>query len=321
MSAAAPAAPGAGLRLARGLWTLFRLIPVLSWTGGAVAVGGAAAVAAVGWRPGLLLDLALVAAGAAALQGLVAHGVNDLTDWRSGTDPLSPGLLSGGSRVIPRRLLSEGEVSGAVWLGLAVGLASAALLYVRHGPPVLLVALVGVWSTVSYTVLPLRLAYRPFVGELAAGWPAVVAIIAGTVAVLAGWPGPAVWAAATVQATISVAWVMQHHLPDIAADLAASPVKLTTPAYFALRWGPAAARLVPAGYHLAAALESAALALFLHPVFAASALLAVAGVREAWRTDVTSVPDITRRQLRMIGLCGLSALVLAAAFLTGSLGG
>jgi len=307
--------------LAPALFTLFRTIPVLSWTGGALAVGVAAAAAAAGWRTSYLIDVPLMAAGAALFQGLVTHAVNDLEDWRSGTDPLSPGLLSGGSRVIPRSLLSEREVWWVAVLALMAALALSALLYLRHGPVVLAVAATGVWVAVSYTLPPLRLSYRPFVGELLAGWPAVFAIIIGAFVILAGPPNPAVWAAAAIQATLSIAWVMQHHLPDVTSDLRASPTKVTTPAYFSRRWGLPAGRAVPAGYHLTAAVLSVVAGLSLHPAFLGSALLAGLGAREALATDVSSVPDITRRELRMIALTGANALFLALAFLFGGLTG
>ncbi len=313
--AARPA--NAGPRLGAGLWALFRFLPVLSWSASATAVGVAAAVGRTGWRPSFIVDGLLMLAGSALLQGFVAHGVNDTEDWRSGTDVLSPGLLSGGSRVIPRSLLGPGQLAGVVWAAGAAALLCAAILFLRHGPMVLPVAAVGLWAAVAYTKPPLRLAYRPFIGELLAGWPAVVAIIAGAAAVLSGPPRAGVWAAAAVQATVSVAWVMQHHLPDVGADLLATPPKRTTPAWFARKWGPAAARLAPAGYFLLGAAGSLALGLFLHPVFLGSSLLAALAARQALATDVTSVPDITVRQLRMIALTGANAALLILGFLCG----
>ena len=302
-----------------GLWTLFRFIPVLSWGVTATVMGVAAAAGTASWRLSYLGDGLLVLAGAMAFQGIVAHGLNDLADWRSGTDALSPGLLSGGSRVIPRRLLTEKQVGAAARLAAAVGLACAGVLYLRHGPAVLPVAAVALWSSIAYTQAPLRLAYLPFIGELAAGWPAVITIVVGTTVVLTGGAGPGVWAAGAVQSTLSVAWVMQHHLPDLWADLAATPPKVTTPAWVARRWGGAVARLVPAGYFLIGTALSAGLALTLHPVFWGSAALGALGAREALATDVTSVPDITRRQLKMIALTGANAALLVLGFLAGGL--
>lgn len=307
--------------LASGLWALFRSVPVLSWSVSDVGLGLAAAVGAAGWKASFALDSLLVLIGATAFQGILAHGVNDLEDWRSGTDPLSPGLLSGGSRVIPRSLMSERQVAWAAAGAAVLGLGCAAALHVRHGAVVWPVAAVGLWSAVAYTLPPLRLAYRPLVGELVAGWPAPVAIIVGTFTVLAGRPGPGVWAAGAVQATFSVAWVMQHHLPDVPADLRAGPPKLTTPAWVARRWGPRAARLVPAGYYAVAGVAAAFLGLLWHPAFLGSAALAVLCARQGFLTHTSSVADITSRQLRMIALTALNAAWLAAAFLFWRLAG
>lgn len=307
--------PGRGL----GLWTLFRALPVLSWSVSATAVGLAAVVGATGWRLSYLVDGLIILAGTSLFQGFVAHGLNDAEDWRSGTDILSPGLLSGGSRVIPRELLTPRQVLLTAWTAALLGLACAALLWARHGPAVLAIAAIGMWSAVAYTQPPLRLSYRPLVGELLAGLPAVTAIIAGTYLILAGRPGPAVWGAALVQAIISVAWVMQHHLPDVTVDLRADPPKVTTPAWFARTWGPPAARLVPLAYFLAAATLSAILGYLVHPVFVGPAVIAALGAREAYLTDVSSVPDITAHQLRMMALCAASAALLTLGFLYGRL--
>lgn len=307
---------------ARGaaIWTLFRFVPVLSWSVSATLIGVAAAAGRLGWQGYFLPDGLLILAGSTLFQGLVAHGFNDVEDWRSGTDALSQGLLSGGSRVIPRAMLRIEQVTRTAVAAAVVGLACAGILFLRHGPVVAAVAAVGLWSAVAYTAPPLRLAYRPFIGELVAGWPAVLAIIAGAAAVLSGPPGRGVWAAAGVQATLSVAWVMQHHLPDVPADLRASPPKRTTPAWFALRWGPTASRLVPAGYFLVGAVGSVVLGFVVHPVFFGSAILAVLGAGEALATDVASVPDITGHQLNMIALVGANAALLILAFLYGNLG-
>jgi len=306
-------------RVITGVFTLLRLVPVLSWSVSATLLGLAAAIGTLGWRPSFAWDALLVLVGTVSFQGLVAHGVNDLEDWRSGTDALSAGMLSGGSRVIPRGLLSRRQVALCAWVAAIVGLAAAAALFVLHGPAVIVVAAIAVWSAVSYTHPLLRLSYRPFVGEILAGWPAVVTIIAGAAVVLTGQAGPGVWAAAAVQATMSVAWVMQHHLPDVPADLRANPPKVTTPALAARLWGPAAARLVPAGYYLFGALGAGVLGVVLHPVFYGSVVIGLLGAREALLTDASSVPDVTRREFNMIALTGANAALLIMAFLYGGL--
>lgn len=307
-------------RLLTGLATLFRLIPVLSWSVSAVALGLAAAVGRVGWQPAFALDAALILAGAAAFQGFVAHAANDFIDWRSGTDLLSAGQLSGGSRVLPRAWLREADLVLVTGGALLVGLGAASALFVRRGEVALVVAAVAAWSSLAYTLPPFRLAYRPLVGELGAGWPAVLTLVVGTAAALSGEVGAAVWGAGALQATMCVGWLMHHHLPDVAADLAARPTKLTTPAWLFRYFGPRAARLPAAGYYLSGALGGTVLGILVHPLFLASAVLSGLAAAEGLRTDPLDVGDITRRQLRMMAFTAANALVLAWGFLVSGLG-
>jgi 1,4-dihydroxy-2-naphthoate octaprenyltransferase len=87
------------LRWARGLWTLLRVVPLVTWSGGGLLIGVGLALP----RGGLnALHVLLMVAGALLLQGFVTHAYNDIADWRSGTDPASPRIMSGGSHVIPR---------------------------------------------------------------------------------------------------------------------------------------------------------------------------------------------------------------------------
>lgn len=309
------------LRLLTGLATLFRLIPVLSWSVSAVALGLAAAVGRVGWQPAFALDAALLLVGAAAFQGFVAHAANDLMDWRSGTDLLSAGRLSGGSRVLPRAWLREADLVLVTGGALLVGLGAASALFARRGEVALAAVAVAAWSSLAYTLPPFRLAYRPLVGELGAGWPAVLTLVVGTAAALSGGVGVAVWGAGALQATMCVGWLMHHHLPDVQADLAARPTKLTTPAWLFRSFGPRAARLAAAGYYLCGALGGTALGILLHPLFLASAALSGLAAAEGLRTDPLDVGDITRRQLRMMAFTAANALLLAWGFLfTGLLG-
>lgn len=268
----------------------------------------------------MALDAGLILVGAAAFHGFVAHATNDVADWRSGTDLLSSGRLSGGSRVLPRALLAERELNLITRGALALGLGVAMVLFVRCGGVSLAVLAIAAWSSLAYTLPPFRLAYHPFVGELLAGWPAVLALVAGTTVALGGPIGAAVWGAGAVQATMCIGWLMQHHLPDIVADLAARPAKLTTPAWLFRRGGILAARWAPTGYYLAGALASVALSLLVHGAFLVSVGLGALAAFEGWRTNPLDVDDITRRQLRMIVLTAVNSVALALGFLFMGLG-
>lgn len=226
-----------------GLARLVRAVAVTSWVGGAIIVGLGAALGPLGRalpatagqaaaaRGISSLDVALIVAAGLFLQGLAAHAFNDREDWRSGTDQASPGLLTGGSRVVPRRLLDATQLTwtGRTSLTLA---ALIALYFTWHtGPGALLLWLVAAWAVTAYSLPPLRLAYRPFLGEWLAAWPAMTAAAAGTFYLLTGRFSPVVLAAGGIHGLFCLGWLMHHHLPDIPADLAAEPVKLTTPAW------------------------------------------------------------------------------------------
>ena len=67
----------------RGLWLELRVIPVLLWSFSAITLGTALAA-----RGGILHGwyyLGAVALGV-LIQGVLAHTVNEIEDWRSGTD-------------------------------------------------------------------------------------------------------------------------------------------------------------------------------------------------------------------------------------------
>src|SRR5688572_4990397 len=113
-----------------GLWLEIRIIPVLLWSYTAITLGTAMA-----WRdegsisvPGYLVAVTV----GVLLQGLVAHCVNEIADWRSGTDrDPSPRVISGGSKVIASGLLGPralAAIGAAAALAAAViGLAAAAV--------------------------------------------------------------------------------------------------------------------------------------------------------------------------------------------------
>ena len=92
-------------RTLRGLWLEVRVIPVLLWSFSALTVGTALGADRAGvldhWYYVGAITLGVL------IQGLLAHTVNEIEDWRSGTDrDPSPRMLSGGSKVIVNGLLS-----------------------------------------------------------------------------------------------------------------------------------------------------------------------------------------------------------------------
>src|SRR5699024_1778551 len=103
--------------------------------------------------------------GALLIHGLLTHTFNDLVDYQSGTDQQSPGILSGGSKVLKTGKMS---VPMLIQLGISISvlLLLITLIFVFLGYPKLaILTLVGIWGAASYSLKPLQFAYYPFLGE------------------------------------------------------------------------------------------------------------------------------------------------------------
>ena len=152
--------------LLRGLWLELRVIPVLLWSFSAITLGTALACRdrpVHGWY---YLGAALLGL---LIQGVLAHTVNELEDWRSGTDRhASPRVISGGSKVLVSGLLSERGLKLLFVAAFAATTVLGLLLCVARGWVMLPFGLAGVAGAVLYTLPPVRAAYRPFLGEAVA---------------------------------------------------------------------------------------------------------------------------------------------------------
>jgi len=292
-----------------GLWTLFRLMPVMSYSGSIVIMNAAAASQSAGiavFKPALIL-----AAGAVTMNGLLAHSLNDMEDWRSGTDKVSGGILSGGSKVIKYGLFNRPDLGKIAFLAVLFSLGIGLYFCILRGPLVLAALAFGIFAAWAYTCPPLRLAYRPLLGELICLLLSGVVLSAASYFVLTGGFAILPFFAGAVHCMLVTGWIMQHHVPDMDADLAASPVKLTTPAYFYRRWGRPSAMVPSAMYYALALVMSLAGYRFIHPVFLWMAFVAVMGIAAACSTRSQDVMDVTKKELYMIVLTMLDSLAFA----------
>ncbi|MDI7278145.1 MAG: 1,4-dihydroxy-2-naphthoate octaprenyltransferase [Anaerolineae bacterium] len=140
---------------------------------------------AVAWRQAGELDW--LAAAGVLLASLLMHAgadmINDYHDHVNGADEANHEYISpftGGSRMIQCGLLSPAEVRRTALVLLGAGAAVLALLALREGPGLWLLAAIGVASSLAYTGRPLYLASRGL-GEL------VVGLNFGPVLVAAGY--------------------------------------------------------------------------------------------------------------------------------------
>ena len=295
----------------RGLWLEVRVIPVLLWSFSALTVG--TALAAHGRDLEVWYYVGAVVLGA-LIQGLLAHSVNEIADWRSGTDRHpSPRMISGGSKVILSGLMGERALMatfGAAFLATTVlGLT----LVAARGIVVLPFGVVGVAGAILYTLPPVRAAYRPFAGE-AIAFICLADCVVGAYVLQGGRAvDTTTLATAVAVAAYAVGMLMVHHYLDYDADRTATPPKVTS----IVRLGLAGGRRYAIGWCVLALVAAMAGSLAeprLLPLVAGYAIGLLAHLR--CRPD--DVESVTKNELAII-FAGIAAALSAAALLVPAL--
>ena len=294
-------------RTLRGLWLEVRVIPVLLWSFSALTLGTALGADRAG-----MLDhwyyLGAIALGV-LIQGLLAHTVNEIEDWRSGTDrDPSPRMLSGGSKVIVNGLLSARALRVVFLVALLLTVTLGLVMVAARGLVMLPFGLIGVVGAIAYTLPPVRAAYRPIAGE-AIAFVCMGACVVG--AALLQIPGldSATWLAAAAVAAYTVSMLMVHHYLDHDADSAARPRKVTTIVWLGLERG----RRYAIGWCLGG-LVGAVAASALQPRLAPLVIGYGLGLLAHLRCRPDDVESVTKNEMAII-LCGIAAGLGAAALL------
>jgi 1,4-dihydroxy-2-naphthoate octaprenyltransferase len=290
-----------------GLWLEIRVIPVLLWSYTAITLGTAMAWAHDGGIsvPGYLVAVLM----GVLVQGLVAHCVNEVADWRSGTDrDPSPRVISGGSKVIASGLLGPRAL---VAIGVAATLAAAAVgvaAALAWGWVLALYGGLGTLGAILYTLPPVRAAYRPFTGE-AIAFGCTWACVSGSYVLQTGTLTGGVALAGIAHAATCIAMLMMHHYLDRVPDSRARPPKTTT----IVMLGAAGRRygVLWAAIALAAAVLLTALVNGAFAVMAVGAAVALVLHAEVAPDDPGSV---TRNELGVI-LAGMAGGLGTAAVL------
>jgi 1,4-dihydroxy-2-naphthoate octaprenyltransferase len=283
-------------------WFLeFRLIPVLLWSFTSVALGTALAV----WERGTFDPwlLALAMALAALVQGWVTHAINEIFDWRSGTDRDGrPRALSGGSKVRNLGLLQERDL----WTIFAVSSVAvgvlAAYVALARAAWLLILIVVGYVLGVAYTVPPVATAYRPFLGEWLGGFPGVLLAGLGAYGIQALTLSWTAIVALSAHALVCTAMLVMHHYQDAPSDAQAHPPKRTT----VVTLGQSGSRWYATLLALGAAAVYAGLAIEVSAAFLLGTVFTLVAVVVHSRTDLRSLASITRNELRVIQL-GIAA--------------
>jgi len=298
---------GALLRTAKGWFLEFRLIPVLLWSYTAVVLGTAVAISDVGGFDARWFAVALALGG--LIQGWETHAINEIYDWRSGTDRIDgPRALSGGSRVRNFGLLDE----RGLWLIFAVSSAVIAALtawvVVARTPWLAVLILTGYALGIAYTVPPIATAYRPFAGEWLGGFPGVLLSGLGAYAIQTRSLPLVPIVALSAHALVCMGMLMMHHYLDAPMDAAAVPPKRTTVVVI----GFPNSKRYAGGMAVAAAILYGLLGVTIHPAFLLGCALTLPAVWIHLRTNPTNLESVTRNELRIIQLgiaAGLSTAV------------
>lgn len=299
-------------RKAKGWFLEFRLIPVLLWSFTSVVLGTALAFWQTGAFDPWLLGVALALAG--LVQGWVTHSINEIYDWRSGTDrDARPRALSGGSKVRNLDLLTERDL----WLifaasSLAVAILGAYVAFTRAAWLLLLI-LAGYVLGVAYTLPPLATAYRPFLGEWLGGFPGVLLAGLGAFGIQSGTLSWTAVAALSAHGLVCTGMLLIHHYQDAASDALASPPKRTTVVFL----GPRRSRSYATGLSAAATAIYGALGIAIHPAFFAGAALCLAATVVHARINLSRLASVTRGELRVIQLGIAAGLATSIALAPG----
>ncbi|HZK86561.1 MAG TPA: prenyltransferase [Syntrophomonas sp.] len=291
----------------KALYTLIRVVPVLSWGISSSLVGLGFAYTEnknISWITYSLILLLIT-----LIHGVVSHAYNDREDWLSGTDQQSPGILSGGSGVVAQGQYSPGDL---LWVGraaLLLVLLIAGYFLWRFGPTIMILLAVAVWSALAYSCAPLRLAYHPLTGEWLCAFPAVFASVVGTFYVLTGTLKPVVLVAGGIHALLAIGLLMHHHISDISSDLQATPCKLTTVALVGSTLGMQSTPLVELLYFLLALLLGVVGGIFFHPVFWITVPTALGCMAAALTTIPEDIISITNKEYLLYWLIISDAVV------------
>jgi 1,4-dihydroxy-2-naphthoate octaprenyltransferase len=296
-----------------GIKTLFRAMPVITYSGTLVIINGALA-----WDHGAdyIKAAPLLLLGMFVINGFMAHSLNDIQDWHTGTDKVSPGILSGGSKVLKRGLLLEKDLKVIAGIAVVLALAIALYLYSLRGPLVIAAVLAGMAITWAYTNPPLRLAYHPFLGELIGLGLSGLLISTTSYFVMTGAFSSKALLASAIQIFMLLGWIILHHIPDIGADLSASPVKLTTPAFFYRRWGRHSAKIPSVMYFLIAYVIGVWAGFYSDYIFLTMAASALICALVASVTKVDDIKDVTQKHLITTYVIILNSLAFSFMLLT-----
>ncbi|WP_143833257.1 prenyltransferase [Oceanobacillus timonensis] len=238
--------------------------------------------------------------GAVCIHGMLTHTLNDIADYQSGTDQYSPGILSGGSRVLQTGTMSVGMLKQlGIWM-TAFLLAMAVLFAFLGLTEFAVLTFIGIWGAVSYSLRPFQFAYYPFVGEWLSLFPTMLMLGIAAPWILLGQVPVWAWQNGLINAIWCMAWVMVHHIPDRHADRKAVPFKQTSVVWAENIFGARGAKLPAMLYFIIVGLFLLWTALT-RPVGAiGAAILLVYAIYLMIKMDIDDIEKVTNDEKKLL---------------------
>ena len=213
---------------------IFRILAVLVWAVLTVLLSSAIVFYETGkidW-----LNFFLVMAIASITQGFPAHIVNEIYDWKSGSDRfMKLGEKSGGSKVIKSGLATIPQLWLMFGITSVLSFSLVALLYLRTDPRSLWFFGIGYFVCIFYTLPPMRFAYRPFAGEWLGGFTGIMLNMTGNYFVQTGYVSSLIFFFSITIGLVYIAIMMLFHYLDYESDRHAEPLKRTTIVFLGLQ--------------------------------------------------------------------------------------
>jgi len=206
---------------------LFRWRPVTAW--GVVGVMIAVACALESGLPIDWVNLLLVGIAILIIQGIIAHGVNDLADEE--VDRIAPIVETGRSKILVSGEMSRRSLSTIIYASVLIVFLIIILLAMRAGPIVYIFAAFACYAVFGYSCKPLKLGWQPF-SELDVVVPTITMLILGVVYVMTSSVTVITLLIGISYGFFNASWFMYSRAQDYEADKAMG--KITTIVSFGL---------------------------------------------------------------------------------------
>lgn len=258
----------------------------------------------------ILILCAILLLGSFLTHGLLTHIVNDLADFKSGTDDYSPGVLSGGSRVIQEKVFTYNQLK-FFGIMLCTAMVLAAIFFFIFGHVKLgILTIIGIWGALTYSMKPFIFAYRPFAGEWLSLFPSMLFLGLAAPWIMLDTIPVWAWFNAAINAVWCMSWVMVHHIPDIDADQRARPVKNTTVLYAVNRWGRRAAHMPAVLYLVVISALAVVMTSTRELAGMVTLILAIVTVLMLFDMKNKDVEAVTAVEKKMLIMASVTAIVL-----------